>query len=145
IAVVRAVQLEHGRPALVDQLKTRVSRRTLAIPADVADLLRPLVAERPDGLLFTADNGGPVWPSMARGVLAAKCAAVNDAAVDAWKDAGGHGDKPELMPTVTPNELRHTFATLAADRLPPHQIADILGHTTSRMVDQTYRHRPPVI
>jgi integrase len=42
--------------------------------------------------------------------------------------------------------LRHTFTTHAVDGgLPPHVVADILGHTNTRMVEQHYRHRPLVI
>jgi integrase len=50
------------------------------------------------------------------------------------------------VPRVSSNELRHTAATMLVDRgLLPHQVADLLGHSTTRMVDAVYRHRPPVI
>lgn len=126
VAVVRAVQLRRGRPVLVDDLKTAGARRTLAIPADVAKALRHLVADRSQGLLF-GSSAGPPWPSTVRSELAAAC-------------------KEAKVPTITPNELRHTAATaLAASGLAPHQVADILGHRSSRMVDAVYRHRPAVI
>jgi integrase len=116
VAVIRAVQLKRGRPALVDDLKTAGARRTLALPADVVDVLRlvPLAEE-------------VAWPSTVRAELAAACEAAD-------------------VPAITPNELRHTAATLMANAgLPPHQVADILGHRSTRMVDAVYRHRPAVI
>jgi integrase len=125
VAVIRAVHLERGRPVLTEALKTAGARRTLAIPADVAEVLKPLSAC--DGLLFTAEDGGPVWPSTARSELVEACTAAE-------------------VPKVSPNELRHSAATILADSgLSPHQVADILGHRTTRMVDEVYRHRPPII
>jgi integrase len=125
---VRAVHLERGSPVLGASLKTAGARRTLAIPADVAAMLQVQVGtDSPSAsLLFTAPNGGPVWPSTVRSELADACTKAK-------------------VPKVTPNELRHTAATHMSARLAPHQIADVLGHTTSRMVDETYRHRPAVI
>jgi len=46
------------------------------------------------------------------------------------------------VPAVRPNELRHSCASLLSDEgVPNEEIADLLGHTTTRMVHQTYRHR----
>lgn len=125
VAVVRAVQLTNGRPRLVHDLKTKGARRTLAIPPDVAALLERHTAA--DGLLFLATDSGPVWPSTMRTELEAAC-------------------ERARINRVTPNELRHSAATLLADSgLAPHQVADLLGHRSTRMVDDVYRHRPPVI
>jgi integrase len=50
------------------------------------------------------------------------------------------------LPAVKPNELRHTAASLLSDRGVPHSaIADQLGHTTTQMVDTTYRHNVRVV
>jgi integrase len=129
VAVTRGVRVEKGRPVLVDDLKTAGARRTLALPADMVSMLT-ITAEMADpdtGMLFTARAGGPVWPSTARSELAKACAAAG-------------------IPKVTPNELRHTCATLLVDSgLLPHQVADLLGHRSTRMIDATYRHRPAVV
>jgi integrase len=46
------------------------------------------------------------------------------------------------VPVVSPNELRHSCASYLSDQGVSHaQIADLLGHTTTRMVDTHYRHR----
>jgi integrase len=127
VSVIRAVRLEGGCPRLVDRLKTARARRTLALPADVAELLRPVVQACETDPLVTAPNGEPVWPSTVR----AELSAVAELA---------HVGK------VSPNELRHTAATRMADAgVPPHVIADVLGHSSTRMVDAVYRHRPSVI
>lgn len=127
LSVIRAVQLVKGRPTLTDHLKTKGARRTLALPADMVDALAPILAKRGAELLFTAPGGGPLWPSTVRAALA-----------DACELAG--------VERITPNELRHTAATHLADAgLPPHQVADVLGHATTRMLDEVYRHRPAVI
>lgn len=130
VAVVRAVHLEKGTPVLSDTLKTTGARRVLAIPPDVVKALRPKIGTTvpvSEALLFTASDGGPLWPSTVRAELADACTAAK-------------------VPPITPNELRHTCATHLAERgLPPHRIADVLGHNTTRMVDAVYRHRPDVI
>jgi integrase len=128
VAVVRGVRLVKGRPVLTDEVKTAGSRRVLAVPAALAEALRQYVTDTsPTGLLWTSEDGGPLWPSTVRKELAAACARA-------------------AVPKVRPNELRHSAATNLVDAgLSPHQVADILGHTTTRMIDATYRHRPPVI
>ena len=42
----------------------------------------------------------------------------------------------------TPNELRHSAASLlSASGVPLEVIADILGHASTRMLEQHYRHQ----
>jgi integrase len=127
LAVIRAVHLVGGRPTLTDKLKTKGARRTLALPADLSSALRSPAKAAGSGLLFTAPQGGPLWPSTVRAELEDLCEAAGVA-------------------RITPNELRHTAATHMADAgLPPHQVADILGHASTRMLDEVYRHRPALI
>lgn len=43
---------------------------------------------------------------------------------------------------VAPLDLRHTAAShLSEAGVPKHELADLLGHTTTRMVEVHYRHR----
>lgn len=79
-----------------------------------------------DALLFPADDGGHLWPSTVRAELAELGA------------KGGIGK-------VRPNELRHSASTMLVERLPMVAVADILGHTSTKMLERHYRHRPPVI
>lgn len=132
--ITRAVRLVDGHPTVVDDLKTEAARRTIELPAELVDQLAThrtaQVAERlaaatwvDDRLMFATRAGTPLSPSNVRRDLARICARAN-------------------LPSVTPNELRHSCASLLSDAgVPNEQIADLLGHTTTRMVDQTYRHR----
>ena len=43
---------------------------------------------------------------------------------------------------LAPHDLRHTAASLLSDAgVPNHELVDLLGHTTTRMVEVHYRHR----
>jgi integrase len=129
VAVVRGVQRINGRPVLVDNLKTPWSRRALRVDAVVLDALARCINERQpddDELLFTID-GGPVWNTTAAKALRQACKAAD-------------------VPVISPNELRHTYATLASDTgMNMWGLADSLGHKDTRMVEVYYRHRPRII
>ncbi|CAB4580503.1 unannotated protein [freshwater metagenome] len=129
IAVVRGIRATRGKGRLSDELKTKGARRTLAIPQDLADRLHDYVIDNaPDDLLWTqADGVNPVDRSTVRKELAAACAKAK-------------------INQVSPTELRHTAATQMVDAgLPLHRVADVLGHTTTRMLQETYRHTPEVV
>jgi integrase len=134
LQIRRGVRIVHGNPSVVEVLKTEASRRTIEVPTDLVAMIEDhrrdqrverLTAERWDDtrLMFASTNGRVLSPSNVRRQLAAIC------------DRAG-------VPVVTPNELRHSCASLLSDLgVPNEQIADLLGHTTSRMVELTYRHR----
>jgi len=129
VRVIQSVGLRRGRPYVSDQLKTAKARRALEMRDIVADALRRHVKASTvrTGLMFTADDGGPVWPSTVRKQLAMAC-------------------REAEIPVVSPNELRHTFCTHGvAQGITMQQMVDILGHTNDRMVQQYYRHLPEVI
>lgn len=128
LTVRRAVQLHAGRPTVTDHLKTTAAYRTIALPPSAIDALRkvPELNLQSDALLFPADDGGPLWPSTVRAEL-----------VDFGVKAG--------IGKIRPNELRHSASTLLADQLPLVAVADILGHTSTKMLERHYRHRPAVI
>jgi integrase len=74
-------------------------------------------------LVFTSPTGNVLSPPNVRRQLTAIC-----------ERAG--------VSKVKPNELRHSCASLLSNiGVPNESIADLLGHTTTRMVDTTYRHR----
>lgn len=139
VNVTRGLQRARGTVNVSDNLKTSKAKRTIELPSDLVDWLaehrRQQAAERlasshweDDRLVFASPNGRVVDPARARRRLAAICAKAD-------------------IPAVTPNELRHSCASLLSDDgVPIERIADLLGHTTTRMVEQTYRHRVrPVI
>jgi integrase len=137
LTVRRSVRLNHGAAQLVDELKTSASYRTIALPAPAVEELRAqrrAVAElelasrtwAPSGpaLVFPTINGTPWNLRNVRRELERIC-------------------DDHALPVVKPNELRHSCASvLSAQGVPLELIADLLGHTSTRMLDQTYRHRP---
>lgn len=134
VNVTRAVRRTGGRVEVVDDLKTATSRRTIEVPAELvewiaqhrrAQLEQRLAAPRwaDERLVFAGSTGRPLSPSTTRILLADIC------------------QRAEI-PVVTPNELRHSCASLLSDiGVANEEIADLLGHTTTRMVDTHYRHR----
>jgi len=134
VTLRHAVRMENNRPIVVDELKTARSRRTLTSHPIITDSLRKHRAEQitrrlaapvwPGGdLVFTTRNGTPLDAANVRRELVRICT-----------DAD--------LPALRPNELRHTAASLMSDAgAPMEQIADQLGHTTTRMLEQTYRHQ----
>ena len=133
IAIRRSIQLVRGSPALVDTLKTARSRRTIDLPAVAADALRHhrkrqleerLAADTwsDDKLAFATSRGTVLSPANVR------------------RDLAGITESLGLG-TWRPNELRHTAASLLSDAgVALEHVADLLGHTNTRMLEQTYRH-----
>ena len=134
VNVTRAVQRAKGRVSISDELKTARSKRTIGLPADLAEHLaehrKTQLVERlaagswvDDRLVFTTPTGHITDPSKNRRILIAIC-------------------KRADLPRLNPNELRHSCASLLSDAgVMNEELADLLGHTTTEMVDQTYRHR----
>jgi integrase len=86
-------------------------------------LKAPAGAWRDSGHVFTTTIGTPPDPSNLRG------------AFDRLTERAGLGH-------WTPNELRHSAASLLpATGVPLEDIADVLGHTSKRMLEQHYRHQ----
>jgi integrase len=118
--------------------KTEASVRTLAahplVLAALAERRRIQHAEaeavgdlwrNEHGLIFTTSTGAP---------LDTKAVAAEFRAIAKDARLAGRG--------LTPNDLRHTAASLLADSgMSFARIADQLGHTTTRMLDMHYRHR----
>jgi integrase len=76
-----------------------------------------------DDLVFTSPTGRPTDPAACRREFAIVAKA---AGLDGW----------------TPNELRHSAASLMSDAgMPIEQVADQLGHKDLRMLQRHYRHR----
>ena len=137
--VRHAIKVVDNAVIVSDILKTAGSRRSLRMPAAVADALAEHEAVQgaqrrhagdvwsETGLVFTTGVGTPWSPSNARRAFAQAC---TTAGIGAW----------------SPNDLRHHRATEMGERgVPLEQIADVLGHTTTRMAYQVYRRRPAVV
>lgn len=119
----------------IGEPKTRSSIRTVGLPTvavealrrhQVAQHRRRVTHDCPaewELLVFSSAAGTPIDPSNFRRL-------VKDVAMRAGI---GH---------LAPYDLRHTAASLLSDAgVPNHELADLLGHTTTRMVEVHYRHR----
>ena len=139
VNVTRGMQTADGKRVVVDELKTTSAKRTLAVPVDVVAALKAhramqrnerLAAEAwaDDRLVFASKIGTALDAANTRRELARICSAAG-------------------VPSVLPNELRHTCTSLLADAGTAHEsIAQLLGHSTTRMVETVYKHRVrPVI
>lgn len=138
--VTRGLRRAGGRLEISDDLKTTESKRTIQMPADMTQMFNDLRAAindddwSDDQLVFASPTGRPLDPKQTRAQLAAICTAA-----EIWVIPMSADEAPR---PPRPNELRHSCASLLADEgWPNEQIADLLGHTTTRMVDATYRHR----
>ncbi len=50
------------------------------------------------------------------------------------------------MTVISPNEFRHSAATLLSEvGIPIHDVADMLGHKDTRMLAKHYRHQRGVV
>lgn len=132
--VSQALKWRNGEP-YIGELKTARSRRTLAIPAATVAALRAhrkqslserLALRWPDqwrDLVFLSEAGTPLEPVN----LGRKTRRIAKAA------GIGH---------VRPYDLRHTFASMLADRgARLEDVADALGHEGTDMARGVYVHR----
>ncbi|MGE0306405.1 MAG: tyrosine-type recombinase/integrase [Acidimicrobiia bacterium] len=123
LVVRRSVRLRHGVPYLADGLKTASSFRTIAPPRAALEVLEALHHGSMSGLCFRSSSGGPIDPANARRALARITVRAG-------------------LPRLSPNELRHTAASVLIDQgVPVELVADLLGHTNLRMLAEHYRHR----
>ncbi|MFC8201235.1 tyrosine recombinase XerC [Streptomyces sp. NPDC057298] len=134
VAVWRSVR-KHG------ETKTRKSRRTIALPKQVVDVLeehkRWQKRERaskgmewkPSGRVFSTRSGEPLDAANVR------------------RDFKAIVKKAGLEPEWTPRELRHSFVSLLSDHgIPLERIAQLVGHTSQATTEAVYRKQlRPVI
>jgi integrase len=130
--VRRSLKIENKTLVVDERLKTTRSRRSLDIPAPLADILRQH-RRRQDAqreaagiehgkLVFTTANGTPHHP---RNIARTLTAATQKLGYGHWH----------------PHELRHTAASLMSEAgIPIETIADQLGHDGTRMTLLIYRH-----
>lgn len=126
---------EHGAVVLSTP-KTTQSVRSLDAPDAVLESLRQhrttqrqrqlaagAVWSNPEDLLFTSPTGHAIDPVVCRREFKAVATSIG---LTGW----------------TPNELRHSAASLMSDAgMPIEQVADQLGHKDLRMLQKHYRHR----
>jgi integrase len=136
------VDLEAGTVAVYrsvrrgGETKTEKSRRVFQIPEIAISALRELVlkqaadrakagtAWKENDLVFCTSLGGPMY------------------ATDVRMEFKRITEKAGVGRDWTPRELRHTFVSLLSDSgVPIEQIADAVGHSSTRTTEVVYRHQ----
>ncbi|MHB8263880.1 MAG: tyrosine-type recombinase/integrase [Acidimicrobiales bacterium] len=109
---------------VIGSTKTKRAVRTLRMPANIVETFGQMERGNPDELVFASKRGSFLDPSNLRKRLTKLCV------------------KAEIDPPIVPYELRHTAASLLSDAgVPIEELADFMGHSTTAMLEQVYRHR----
>ncbi|MFB6550162.1 site-specific integrase [Streptomyces sp. NPDC056405] len=134
VAVWRSVR-KHG------ETKTRKSRRTIALPKQVVDVLEEHMRWQKQ----ERASRGMEWSSTGR-VFTTRSGEPLDAA-NVRRDFKAIVKKAGLKPEWTPRELRHSFVSLLSDHgIPLERIALLVGHSSQATTEAVYRKQlRPVI
>ncbi len=113
--------------ALVGQLKTKSSYRSLPLPGYVADVIAAHLSQWPAhaklGLVFTNARGAPIQESPFASAFSTACA------------------KAHLPSWVTPHDLRHYFASLLIRSGSSVKVVQArLGHASAKTTLDVYGH-----
>jgi integrase len=126
-----------GTRAMFSEPKTRSSRRLVTIAPDTEEALRAHKARQAADRLAI----GPAYSSLDLVFAHPDGAPLNPATVSRAFDALV---KSAELPKITLHGLRHTFATLALlDGIPSKVVAEVLGHSSTRVTEDTYQHVTP--
>jgi integrase len=134
VAVWRSVR-KHG------ETKTKKSRRTIALPKQVVDVLEEHLRWQQQ----ERASSGMEWSRTGR-VFTTRTGKPLDAA-NVRRDFKAIVQKAGLKPEWTPRELRHSFVSLLSDHgIPLETIALLVGHSSQATTEAVYRKQlRPVI
>jgi integrase len=136
---VRRALIPINREVVVSEPKTAKGRRVVALDESTIEVLKAQAARQLDeqdrwdelwldsGLVFTAENGGPLDPETISRY---------------WRQAV----KKSMLPPIRLHDLRHTHATLALQAgIHPKVVSERLGHATVSITLDTYSHAIPAM
>lgn len=115
--------------------------RTVAVPVEVAELLRPIIeAQRdPNGLLWSRPDGEPIRPPTTTHWFGAAVRRCIEASTP--RDEDGKPSGPATFPLVTAHQLRHTAASLMiSSGANVKTVQRQLGHKSAVMTLDNYGH-----
>ncbi|MFE3443502.1 tyrosine-type recombinase/integrase [Nocardia sp. NPDC059180] len=115
--------------------------RTVAIPAEVSEMLRPKVEAQtdPNGLLWARPDGEPLRPPTTTHWFGGAVRRCIEASTP--RDDDGNPTGPATFPRVTAHQLRHTAASLMiASGAHVKTVQRQLGHKTATMTLDNYGH-----
>ncbi len=158
IIVCRAWHTEHNRPVILDQLKTKASKRTIPIPPQLVECLTELKAKSKSDFVIANRDGGPLSETQWRRVW-------NYVVVRSTKERTyyryvngqkiAHTVSPEkgeqdkrnkgVVHTidfdVTPHQLRHTYITnLLLAGVDVKTVQVLAGHEHAKITLDIYAH-----
>jgi integrase len=136
------VDLEAGTVAVyrsvrrTGETKTEQSRRVFQIPDIAVEALRELVLKQ----AAARAKAGAAWKE--RNLVFCTSLGTPMHAVAVRMEFKRITEKAGLGRDWTPRELRHTFVSLLSDSgVPIEQIADAVGHSSTRTTEVVYRHQ----
>lgn len=126
LTVQRSAQIRPGGGLVMEATKSKASRRTLRMPAFVAEAIerqrRRAIGAPLSAPVFTLPSGDPILPNYATHAL------------PPFLKAAG-------LPHIRLHDLRHSTATLLLERgISSMEVATLLGHSTTRLTDDRYGH-----
>jgi integrase len=134
VRIHQALKVDRGTQLVVGALKTKGSRRTLALPTPLLEALRAHRRRQTEerlaspvwhdsGLVFTTTIGTAIDPRNFRRIFGR---ATGRAGLGRWH----------------PHEMRHsTVSLLSAAGVRLEDVADVVGHATTRMTHEVDRHQ----
>jgi integrase len=134
--VRRGLRKVDGAFEVTDQLKTRSSRRSLDMPPPLVAALRCHKESQDSERLEAGGAWSKRWPDLV-------FTTVTGTPLDSSNLRRGFSclTKSVGLGHWTPKELRHTAASLlSAEGVPLENIGDVMGHESTRMTSQVYRH-----
>jgi len=125
IYVKHQLQPIKGEGLVVTNVKTKKSKRSIALPSIMVNLLKEHLRDVKSGLIFTSPSGQPIW---AANVYRQFKKAIRDLE----------------LPDIRFHDLRHAHATLLLQAgVNPKVVQERLGHSQISLTLDTYSHVIP--
>lgn len=158
ISVCRAWHIEHNRPVISDQLKTRAAKRTIPIPSQLVECLREVKATSTSPYVIANSEGGPLsetqWGRLWKYVTTRTVGErvyyryVNGEKIKHTLDcklgerAPNNGKVVYSIDfKVTPHQLRHTYITnLLLAGVDVKTVQYLAGHEHAKITLDIYAH-----
>lgn len=158
IMVRRAWHIEKNRPVVLDELKTKASRRTIPIPPQLVECLREAKANSKSDYVIANSEGNPLsgtqwarlWKYISTRTAEERCyyrytngQKVKHIVSPVLGQAAAHNGKViySIDFHVTPHELRHTYITnLLLAGVDVKTVQALAGHEHAKITLDIYAH-----
>ena len=158
ITVQRAWHIEHNRPVILDELKTRASKRTIPIPSQLVECLRAAKEKSSSDFVIASGEGtalsGTQWRQLWRYVQIRTAKErhyyryvngqkIRHDVVPVLGESAAHNSKVvySIDFDVTPHQLRHTYITnLLLAGVDVKTVQYLAGHEHAKITLDVYAH-----